>query len=249
MSKNKGYNSILFLTTLSVYLGLVLVGAPPSLLAQQAALTQRFEIQNEFESEEDPDKDPGKSDDLAEDIEIIKNLDIAGAIREFLSDLRKLESIGKFNPRTDWDFSYDLQRKNFGQSISVNQSEWIENPWLQTALDRLISNARADSEHIDSVSANLPNCDGENCQEVRVTIESDAENFTFSLTFKKKTAENAKVAAEAFSQVFLAKKVALTDHGNLLIYENTRISSENDQVFIITRLPRGSLDALVKSEN
>ena len=58
MSNSKNYNSIVFLTTLSVYLGLVLVGATPSVLAQQAALAQRFEIQNEIEIEDDLDKKP-----------------------------------------------------------------------------------------------------------------------------------------------------------------------------------------------
>ena len=58
MSNSKNYNSIVFLTTLSVYLGLVLVGATPSVLAQQAALAQKFEIQNEIEIEDDLDKKP-----------------------------------------------------------------------------------------------------------------------------------------------------------------------------------------------
>jgi hypothetical protein len=59
MSNSKNYNSIVFLTTLSVYLGLVLVGATPPVLAQ-AALTQRFEIQHEIETEDDLDKKPDK---------------------------------------------------------------------------------------------------------------------------------------------------------------------------------------------
>ena len=58
MSNSKNYNSILFLTTLSVYLGLVLVGASPQVLAQQITFVNKFEIQNEIEFEDDLDKKP-----------------------------------------------------------------------------------------------------------------------------------------------------------------------------------------------
>src|SRR5215213_10130440 len=58
MSNRKNYNSIVFLTTLSVYLGLVLVGgATPSVLAQ-AATTRDFNIKNEIVVEDDLDKKP-----------------------------------------------------------------------------------------------------------------------------------------------------------------------------------------------
>ena len=97
MSDSKKYNSIVFLTTLSVYLGLVLVGATPSVLAQQAALAQRFEIQNEIEIEDDLDKKP---DD--EKLDFSKTLDdYFNEVGDFVSDLQKLHQIEKF------DLDYD----------------------------------------------------------------------------------------------------------------------------------------------
>jgi hypothetical protein len=57
MTNRKAQNSILFLTTLSVYLGLVLVGGSP--VFAHAALTQRFELVNELETDDDLDKKPG----------------------------------------------------------------------------------------------------------------------------------------------------------------------------------------------
>ncbi|MBK8149692.1 MAG: hypothetical protein IPK58_16175 [Acidobacteria bacterium] len=57
MNNRKAHNSILFLTTLSVYLGLALVGGSPSVFAQ-AALTPRFELVTEFETEDDLDNKP-----------------------------------------------------------------------------------------------------------------------------------------------------------------------------------------------
>lgn len=55
--KNKNYNSIIFLTTLSVYLGLSLLGATPQVLAY-AATTRNFDIQTEIEFKDDLDNKP-----------------------------------------------------------------------------------------------------------------------------------------------------------------------------------------------
>jgi len=44
MSNNKRYNQLLFLTTLSVYMGLVLVGSPPQVLAETSAPHVNFEL-------------------------------------------------------------------------------------------------------------------------------------------------------------------------------------------------------------
>ncbi len=55
MNKRNKNNSIVFLTTLSVYLGLVLVGAPAHVLAQ-TALTGRIEVKDKIEKKDDLDK-------------------------------------------------------------------------------------------------------------------------------------------------------------------------------------------------
>lgn len=54
MSNQKNHNTIYFLTTLSVYLGLVIVGASPHIIAQaevaQNSQLQRFEFNSETNS-------------------------------------------------------------------------------------------------------------------------------------------------------------------------------------------------------
>lgn len=60
MSKPKNQNSILVLATLGVYLGLVLVGATPQVLAQ-AAMTRQFNVKDEVEVKDDLDKKPDTS--------------------------------------------------------------------------------------------------------------------------------------------------------------------------------------------
>lgn len=240
MSNSKNYNSIVFLTTLSVYLGLVLVGAPPILA--HAAMTRHFDIQNEIEVKDDLDKNP-KNNGLAEDVEIISKFKIAEAITNFVADLKKLESIGKFNQTTEWNFSHKLWREQYDGTYSVSKNSDVYNPWLETAIGELISTA--EPEYLDSVSDYLPNCDKRNCRETITKVESNSNEFSFSFTLTKSTPEKAKLTANAFSKVFISKKVALKNTANLSIYENTKVTSENNQVFIVTRLPRGSLDALL----
>src|SRR6476620_8746450 len=57
MEKRKSQNSILFVATLGVYLGLMLAGATPQVLAN-AATTRTFDIKDEIEFQDKLDKDP-----------------------------------------------------------------------------------------------------------------------------------------------------------------------------------------------
>lgn len=57
MEKRRGQNSILFVATLGVYLGLMLAGATPQVLAN-AATTRTFDIKDEIEFQDKLDKDP-----------------------------------------------------------------------------------------------------------------------------------------------------------------------------------------------
>jgi hypothetical protein len=43
-------------------------------------------------------------------------------------------------------------------------------------------------------------------------------------------------------------KIQQINNSQIIIYQSTEISKENNQVFIITRLPRGSLDELLKQD-
>jgi len=67
VSTRKGQNSILFITTLGVYLGLVLAGgASPQVFAHPAATTRNFDITDEIEFKDDLDKKPDPDTELSE---------------------------------------------------------------------------------------------------------------------------------------------------------------------------------------
>lgn len=97
MDKRKGQNSILFLTTLGVYLGLVLVGATPQVLAN-AATTRNFDIRDEIEFQDKLDKDPdpianGSALDETASVKKDKFVPLA----RFLKQFRPILPVGVFH--------------------------------------------------------------------------------------------------------------------------------------------------------
>jgi hypothetical protein len=85
LNTRKNQNSILVLATLGVYLGLVLVGATPQVLAQ-AAMTRQFNVKDEVEVKDDLDKKPDSS--ITEDeADAISRIDknVSNSLNKFLS--------------------------------------------------------------------------------------------------------------------------------------------------------------------
>ena len=85
---NRKNNSILFLTTLGVYLGLVLVGGSVPQVLAHGALTRNFELQDEIEAKDDLDKKPEGD-----------SIDLSLSIKTYLEDveyfLRALDRLGE----------------------------------------------------------------------------------------------------------------------------------------------------------
>jgi hypothetical protein len=111
VSTRKGQNSILFLTTLGVYLGLVLAGgASPQVFAHPAATTRNFDITDEIEFKDDLDKKPDPGSDISEIDSSATSLQekfrpLAGLLKHFrpVIDLDAVASnhYFQFNTRTE----------------------------------------------------------------------------------------------------------------------------------------------------
>lgn len=245
MTTRKNYNSIVFLTTLGVYLGLVLAGGTvPSVLAQ-AATTRNFDIKSETVVEDDLDKKP--DDAFNEDVAVIEKYKIAAAIIDFVADLKKLESIGKFDSQADWDFSYRTVLEEFGTTNRISKTSDFVNRWLEPAVEELLLKTR--SAYPSTVSEYLLNSEKQNSRETTVEVRSADGEFLLNFGFVKKSPEQASAAVDAFNRFFIAKKVAVKNKAALSIYENTKAHAENNQVFIVTRLPRASIDELLTDRN
>ncbi len=126
MSELKKHNSIIFLTTLSVYLGLVLVGGASSPILAQAALTRNLDRHEQIEYKDDLDKKP---DDGI--------LSLAGSldsyfeeIKAFPEDLQQLARIEKINLAFN---QVDIKNLNFVSHFELKDEVSTFNSERQTA--------------------------------------------------------------------------------------------------------------------
>ena len=210
-------------------------------------MTRQFNVEDEIEVKDDLDKKPGQSDDLEKDAIVVGNLRIAEALTTFLSDLKKLESVGKFNSKQDLVFSHKLWLKEFGTTNNFSKNSDISNPWLETAVSELIS--KAEDWDTTSISDWLSRaCEGHDCRKSSIEVVSTTSEFSLKFGFEKSSAETAKAAAERFIEVFAAKKAGLRGTTQIPVYESIKCVAENNQVFIVTRLPRAGLDALLATD-
>jgi hypothetical protein len=234
MSNRKNYNSIVFLTTLSVYLGLVLVGgATPSVLAQ-AATTRDFNIKNEIVVEDDLDKKP--DEDLFAD-------SIVGLVQE----LDKLSRKKSF----DWNTTDTFQIEGLGICESDNSPAFMGSGSINLQVDAALEKTAfeiAQKLYKQKALLGLGN------------VHSHETDFDFifdggSLEIKAKISNASAVASERERDVFpfynhfsgYLEKINSTRRAskNKIVAENTKVTTENNQVFIVTRLPRASIDDLL----
>lgn len=212
----------------------------------QAALARSFDVQDEIEVKDNLDKNPKDNKELNADVEIIQSLNIAQAISSFLDDLRKLESTGKFNSPTDWNFSHRIWVEEYDSTGLASAESEFPNPWLKPAIEKMIS--IADPENFTSISERLFACKEDSCRQAQIKVESSSDEFSLSFAFTRSSGEKAQITAPAFDDVFTSRKTALKNSFDSEIYENTKAVSENNQIIVVTRLPRGSLDELLKQD-
>lgn len=248
MSKNKSYNSILFLTTLSVYLGLVLVGASPSVLAQQAALTSKFEIQKEVEFENDLDKNPEEDESI--DHYFLIRFD--GAVNNFVEDLRKLRNQRKYKFGNQEEIIVGSNYTYCADNI-VNASSSYVVSWISDELERLkkdldVVNGKEFKQLPSFIETAMDAKGNILCKEFGLEFSVDKTELKIKVSFTQDSAQKATIISENLNASFLTKAVNAQQSITKDFYHNTKAKAENQYISVITTLPRGSLDALVRSK-
>jgi hypothetical protein len=239
--KNKNYNSIIFLTTLSVYLGLTLLGATPQVLAY-AATTRDFDIKTEIEYKDDFDNKPDEesSESQAENFPRI--------FANFLTEVKRNSNEKIF----ERDFSGSFQSYSFvkqqvifgvesniasGPSESIHPFAVVSERFIYSSIFPTAIKV-AEYKDLYNRGTNIGRS-----KEVTAQIKGDKDLLTFEVSFNK-------LKAEIFADYLKAKYVSLaknTKETSLKkLYENTEIKTENDQVFIVIRLPRAGIDSLIR---
>jgi hypothetical protein len=249
MSNQARYNRILFLTTLSVYMGLVLMGGASPALAQ-AAMAKSFELKSELEAKDDLDKKP---DDKEEKQQVSQALDAYfNTSKWFLEDLQRLSALKKFDREyVDLAFGKRLaspcgNNKNVGVR-ELTGSTYVPNdilrPQLESTWAELVTRLARAATLSDCLSNNNP--EWNNTSEIGIEVSHKQSGFELELSLEKHSPQRAQQLATALNFACESYLSKYEDSTAKVLRENTKITSENDQVFIITNLPRAGLDSLL----
>jgi hypothetical protein len=211
VTKGKNYNSIVFLTTLSVYLGLVLVGATPEVSAQNS------------------------------------------------KKIAEANKISILAPGEGYIFTFDLNpiielsRLAAGESSSVKMAGKLI-PLQQKFTDWEIIGAAGDRKILDFLRREFftpvvldPPSLPVMAKELYQSVEIDKDNITFNRHTIFADAGKAASLAESYRRMieYAKSPAAIKEIAGNLILTNTEVRVENNQFFIVTRLPRGSIDSLL----
>ncbi|MDQ3064049.1 MAG: hypothetical protein M3R14_14485 [Acidobacteriota bacterium] len=222
MSQRNKNNSIVFLTTLSVYLGLVLVGgATPSVLAQ--AILEK-----------------GVETDYLTDEKILA---------EYVSAFQKLFVISK---ELSVEHSEELKAV-YGKEIKDGEYELncfhnINRDFSQTF--KGVSGFRTTYEPkfqplFEKLNKIFPHTIEEDKPQIKINLALSDKDFSLKVTAYQDSDKRAEQIFNSFTNELSRIRIQQADQSRI-IYQNTEISRENNQILIDTRLPRGSLDELLK---
>lgn len=217
MTNRKNYNSIIFLSTLC--LGLVLVGATPY-ISSQFALTKIDEIPIVENLDQLPDDDA----------------DFQNLILSLLKEIKKEAKIEKvpLPLQNEFEINASYEKDQYGEGSSVGS----------TISDQRLSILIQESFHkkFTPKAFEMADFDGQR-KDVKIKLEANKTKIEFEISFTK---SNPQGIVEFLNNHFSnsrdkAKSLLVKE-----VYQNSVARSQNNQVFIVTRLPRGSIDSLLK---
>jgi len=245
LSNRKTQNSIIFITTLGVYLGLLMVGGSAPQVFAHSATTRNFEITDEIEVRDEIDTDPDESIQAR-----ISLTTYFQDVENFIYTLRRLDGTKYFNSFADeFDVTQTTQlpcvpANKVGSYTANNfdtKNESIRQ-WLES-FSKLLTDGY-------SLGDCLP--DGRlapaEATDSKFNFHLDKKELAVEFTVKKNSPEAARLMSNGIASVFTKLRTDSDSATRLKLYESTRFRAENDQIFVITRLPRAALDPLLAKD-
>lgn len=232
--QTKIHNKTLFVAALSVYLGLLIVGAPPQILAQQSKTVVQAKSEN-----------TSLCATAGAEVEaLFDKAFFVKAVGDFLADVETLSKIGKFASQS-FRLNDEIYIDENGRLRAIHGKGATPNRWLETAFrdfeEKLVAEIDKDLR-LFSFRQNY----SFNGARQDVKVELTPNNLIVQTSFDAISADQARSLANLYNSVFGLG--ACRENERKVFYENTKASFENNQVFIVTRLPRGSLDSLLKAD-
>ncbi len=245
MSNRKNHNSVVFLATLGVYLGLVLVGGQAPQVYAHGAITRNFELKDEFEVKDDLDTKPDdERSPIAASVQIYLE-----DVEYFLANLGRLKNKGKFDPQAD---TFNVTQNSLLPCLDSNRAGRYTPVRFESSSRSLLPVLELFSRGM-VYGYSLGDCLTNNefsvsAVDSRFNIQLDREAFSVNIAVKKQSSQKAYgLLREIESTIKLYSAQGNTDLRQGII-KTTSFRAENDQVFIVTRLPRAGLDSLLAKD-
>ncbi len=251
MANKKAQNSFLVLTTLGVYLGLLMVGgAAPQVLAHSAT-TRNFEITDEIEVKDDLDNKPDdeRADERSEEVRL-SLLTYFQDVEYFVKTLKRLGDLRYFDPAND---SFEVGQTTQLPCVPANKvgsytaNKFVtKNEQLRPYLERF-SKLLTDGYSLGDCLANSRFAPVETTDS-KFNFRLDKDALAIDVAVRKSSPEAAKLLAGDIVDTFAALKKSEADGVRQKLYEATKFRSENNQIFVVTHMPRAALDPLLAKD-
>ena len=225
-----------------MYLGLVLVGATPQVMAQ-AAMTRQFNVKDEVEFKDNLDKKPDNERTPVSDA-------VQGYLQDveyFLVNLQRLRNKGSFDLSKD---VFDVAQSTMLPCVDSNlagrytPTKWVNpNPSSQPALVQFSRSMVFGYSLGDCVTNGEFN--GLEAVDSRYNFKLDAAAFSVNISVKKQSPQNGLDLLRDLERTSKIYGAGNNSKIRQTIIDSTSFRAENDQVFIVTRLPRAGLDSLL----
>ena len=236
---NKLHNRTLFVAALSVYLGLLIVGAPPQVLAQTSKTINNSERvvvpQKDFQSLNHVNKNGDSSGrSLGEAFEqFFKGIENDAVIKSLLS-----------NP--DLELQSRASRAYYIEDFPLPIYLSVNSKNIEKLDEALIAGLVRNSFHFNlAESADKLVLISVNEVDFRIT----QNEIVLKTSTIWGTENQPKVGGFANNLRSLYQRKANSESEiERLIYSNTEVSVSKDQIFVVTRLPRAALDPHLKAD-
>jgi len=226
LNKVKNHNSILFLTTLGLYLGLVMVGGATPALAQKSPARPAAKIVS-------PSPDKTARVRSQDDYYVL-------SVVRLVEELNRLSKRGSF----DWSSALKYELEDLAFTESDDLPAYMGFGDIGNAEDVVNDFAVRLARHVFIKKAELGLGD---IYSHRLDYEFTLVNDTFAASAVIKDLSNSPIPVKVLAAYF-EKFACLSASGRgKIIADHTEVTSQNDQIFIVTRLPRGSIDSLLRS--
>lgn len=163
-----------------------------------------------------------------------------------LSVVRLVEELNRLSKRGQFDWSSVLKYKIEDLSIceSDNSPSFLAFGDLGKAHDAVDDSAVKLARHIFIKKAEIGLGD---IYSHRIDYKFTLENDTLAVSAVLKDLSASPISVRGLTAYFEKFASASSSDRGKIVADHTEVTSQNDQIFIVTRLPRGSIDSLLRS--